>query len=232
MKTRLLPLLLALALAPSAFAADSKKPVTSVNQWYKYQDDNGVTVISHDIPPAFVHKGYTIVDDHGKVVKVVARQLTTEEIAARDAKAATEKEQADAEKTRQRRDEELMKLYASPADVEAARDRKIASIENEIGRINGNIERLTLQKSRLEEQGAERERAGQPPSPEIVENLKILDAQIADREKEIAARHLEQDQQRANFEYDLERMRAMTGTPAPNASASSQSRGAHAATAN
>jgi len=215
---------------PSAFAADARKPTVTATQWYKYQDENGVTVLSHEIPPAMVQKGYTIVDDHGKVIKVVARQLTKDEIAARDAKAATEKVQADAEKTRQRRDEELVKLYASPADVEAARDRKIASIENEIGRINGNIERLTLQKSRLEEQGAERERGGQPPSPEIVENLKILDAQIADREKEIAARRQEEDQQRANFQYDLERMRAMTGTPAPNASASTQA-GANAADA-
>ena len=214
MRTRLLPLLAAaVVFAPAAFAE---------GQWYKYEDDNGVTVLSHEIPPALVHKGYTVLDDHGKVLHVVPRQLTKEEIAARDAKAAKEKEQVDAEKTRQRRDEELLKLYASPADVEAARDRKIASIENEIGRIKGNIERLTLQKSRLEEQGAERERAGQPPSPEIVENLKILDSQIADREKELDARRLAEDQQRANFEYDLERMRQMSGTPPPSASASAQ----------
>ena len=213
----------ALCSAPAAFAA--------AEELYRYQDENGVTVLSHSIPPSLVARGYTVVDGTGKVIRVVARQLSKEEIAARDAKASKDKELADVEKTRQRRDEELVKLYASPADVEAARDRKIASIENEIGRIKANIERLTLQKSRLEEQGAERERAGQPTSPEIVENLKILDSQIADREKEIDARHQEEEQQRANFEYDLERMRAMTGSPSPAASASAHIGAAHTASA-
>jgi chromosome segregation ATPase len=197
-------------LAPCVLAL----PVAAA-EWFKYENEDGVPVISHYIPPSLVHKGYTVVDDTGNVLRVVPRELTGAELAAKRAREAEEQKEAEALQTRKRKDEELMKLYASVEDVEAARDRKINSIETEIGRINADIERLRLQKSRTEAEAAERERRGEPTSPEILENIRVIQQQIEDRERDGQQRRVEMEQQRRNFQYDIERMRMLLGEAPP-----------------
>ncbi len=60
---------------------------------------------------------------------MVPRELTAEEIAKRDAEIKKEKDAEAAGVARKRKDQELTKLYASPRDVEEARDRKVLSID-------------------------------------------------------------------------------------------------------
>jgi hypothetical protein len=180
-------------------------------EWFRYENEDGITVISHYIPPSLVHKGYTVIDDNGRVLRVVPRELVGAELAEKKAREEKERKEAEALQTRKRKDDELLKLYASVGDVEAARERKLRSIEGDIGRIRATLERLLLQKSRFEEQAAERERAGQPASQEILENIRVLNVQIQDREREIQQRGVEMEQQRRNFQYDIERMRILLG---------------------
>jgi len=54
-------------------------------EWYRYVNEDGVVVLSESIPPSLVHKGYEVLGDDGKVKRVVARELTPAERAAREA---------------------------------------------------------------------------------------------------------------------------------------------------
>jgi len=197
------PSLLALLVAVALPAA--------AGQWYRYTNEDGVMVLAQSIPPSLVHKGYAIVGDDGKVIRVVAPEPTPAERAAKEA-----------EEAMRQHDQALLTLYASAADVEDARDRKLRSIDVEINRVRSNMERLRIKKSRLEAQGAERERAGQPPSPEIVESLQIVALQIRDREKEIQARQQEQAHLQETFQRDLERVRILLGESPESASSSAE----------
>ncbi len=198
-------------LAGVAFA--EAKPQVMPCEWYKFEGNDGVPVIAYSIPADLVHKGYTCIGKDGETVKVVQRELTPEEVEKRDAEVNKQKAAEAAGAARKRKDQELTKLYASPHDVEEARDRKVLSIDTAIATTKSNIERLKLQKQRAEEQAAGREREGLAPSPEILENLKSLGIQIDDKEQQIAARRTERQQVIDQFELDLERIKLLYGLP-------------------
>lgn len=196
---KLLPFMLACAGA----TAHGASPTCA--ETYQYVDDNGLTVLAQSIPPDLAKKGYKVVCPDGTVVREVPRQLTEQEIAERDRK-QKEKEAAEAKRLeRARQDAELGKLYASPAEIAAARDRKLRSIDNAIAVTKSNIERLKLQREKLQQQAADRERAGQLASPEILQNLQILEQQIKDKDVEITNRLAEKEQVRADFQADIDR---------------------------
>ena len=186
---------------------------------YKYENEDGIPVISNTIPPELVHKGYSVVTEDGTVIRVVARQLTPAEVEARDHKLAEQKAAEDAGVARKRHDEELVKLYASPRDVEDARDRKILSIDTAIATTKANLEGLKLKKQHLEQQAADRERDGLAPSADILDNLKILDTQIGEKEREIENRKTERQHVADQFALDLDRITLLYGAGPANATA-------------
>ena len=180
---------------------------------YKYENEDGIVVMSNAIPPNLAYKGYTVMNKDGTVHNVVPRQLSPREIEERDRKKADEEATKRAGEALKRKDAELLKLYASTADVEEARDRKLHSIDSVIATTKGNIVRLKQQKQHLEEHAADRERQGLLPSPEILQNLEILSTQITDKEHEVEIRQLEKQQASEQFQMDLERVKALLGTP-------------------
>ncbi len=198
---------------------------------YRFVNDDGVVVLSNSIPPELVSRGYDVVRGDGTLVRVVPRELTPSELVERDRQLAAEKAATEAGMVRASRDEDLMKLYASPLDVEEARDRKILSIETVVATTKANLERLKLQKRRLEEQAASLEREGATPSPELFSNLSILETQIAEKEREVAARKLEQQRVSDQFGLDLERVRLLYGLPPAPATDATATSSATATTA-
>lgn len=204
-------LTLLLACLGMGVATAQAKPV----ELYKYENEDGIPVISSTIPPNLVHKGYSVIKEDGTVIRTVARELTPAERAERDRKIEEQKKAEEAGAARKRHDEELLKLYASPHDVEAARDRKIQSLDTAIATTKANLEGLKLKKQHFEEQAADREREGRAPSSEILDNLKALDIQIADKERDIEARTLEKQHVSEQFALDLDRITLLLGsTPA------------------
>ena len=196
---KLLPWVLVCA-CPLAYAASP-----ACIETYQFEDENGLPVMAQSIPPELAKKGYKVVCTDGTVVRTVAPQLTDEEIAARDRKRAEEEAAEAQRRERAQQDAELGKLYASPAEIAAARDRKLRSIDNAIAITKANIERLKLQTEKLQQQAAERERAGQLPSPEILQNLQILEQQIKDKDVEVDKRLDEKAQTRAEFQQKIDR---------------------------
>jgi hypothetical protein len=203
------PLLTILLVFGSGVALAQAKPC----EWYKFENNDGVTVLAYSIPADLVHKGYTCIGKDGEIVRVVPRELTADEIEKRDEALRKKKEEEAAGVARARKDQELTKLYSSAHDVEEARDRKVLSIETAMATTKSNIERLKVQKQRLEQQAADREREGLAPSPDILVNLKTLATQIDDKEREVAARKVEKQQVIDQFQLDLERIKLLYGLP-------------------
>jgi hypothetical protein len=180
-------------------------------QFIRYTNDQGVTVIANSIPADAARRGYEIIDDHGQVLKVVPRELSAEEL---EAKRKAEEVQMQAEQdalARKRRDEDLLKLYSSVADVEAARDRKLKALDAELGRIKAQMEQATIQKSKLEAQAANRERAGQPPSTDLLDNITRLQKRIEGHARDIETREQQKEKERNTFAYDIQRMACLLG---------------------
>jgi hypothetical protein len=190
-------------------------PVANASEWYRYQDDSGVLVMSHHVPPEYAARGYTVVNDDGRVLRVVPRQLSAEEIVIRDREL---ERQAELEAQRQlalQHDNELMQLYATPEEVEFARNRKLASIDESINALKRDIQQLRNKQRLYETQAAEKERGLMPVSREILTNLETVRHQIAKAQREIEARHEERERVQAEFGRDLNRIYELYGLPQP-----------------
>ncbi len=168
---------------------------------YRYTDERGVVVLDrHGVPPQHIGRGYEVLNEQGRVVRVVPPAPTAEEM--------QRQQQA---KARAAADVQLLRLYASPDDVERARKRKLAELDSIIGITQSNLQSLRTQQETLRAQAAQHERAGR----EVPQNLLT---QIANLEKEQAG--LQRDQVRyqrakveadASFARDRERVAELLG---------------------
>lgn len=187
---------------------------------YRYQNEEGKIVYDHHVPPKFVHKGYTVLSEEGRVIRVVAPELTPAEKVVRDARVAAEKANQRRLDDQRDNDIELLRLYKSVGDVERARDRKVRALQGAIDLTEENLKRLVRQKLKVESHAAALERGGLPVGNEVMENLRVIDEQIAERRAEIEARSREQDAVRADFDNDRERVRELLARAAMRYSSS------------
>jgi len=85
------------------------------------------------------------------------------------------------------------------------------SIDTAAATTKANLESLKLKKQHLEEQAADREREGLAPSADILDNLRILETQIEEKNRELEKRKVERQQVNEQFNLDLERIKLLYG---------------------
>ncbi len=134
-------------------------------EFYRYVDASGVTVISRQgVPSDVIGNGYEVINEHGRVVRVVPRALTPEEHRLLQ----EEKQQAEI-------DRQLLRLYRQVSDVERAEERKQAEVDNFIALVRRNIEDIREDKSALLKQAGNHERAGREVPAELLEKIAQLE---------------------------------------------------------
>ena len=135
-----LPLLLSVLLPALAGAGEL----------YRYVNDKGVIVLDRQgVPPEYIGKGYDVLSDQGRVVRVVPPAPTAEE-----------RQRLQAQQAQATSDAQLLRLYSSLDDVDRARERKLTELDGAVGAARGNLQSLRTQQANLQGQAAEQERAG------------------------------------------------------------------------
>lgn len=177
--------------------------------FYRYENAQGITVIDDHVPPKFAHKGYTVLNAQGRVVEVVPRALTQEEL--RDANSAAVQERLRKEEAeRQRRyDEALLRRYSSVEDIRAAEERKVNDVKVRINLLKGNIASLKSQVEARQEEAAELERDGQAVPEVLSKNIADLRQEIVDAEKLISKHEAERKKIEARYKYDADRFKIL-----------------------
>lgn len=141
--------------------------LASAAELYRYVDERGVVVLDrHGVPPQHISRGYQVLNEQGRVVREVPPAPTAEEFA-----------RLQAQKARDASDAQLLRLYASVEDVERAEARKLSELDSVIGLSRANLQSVRNQRSSLQKQAANHERAGR----KVPDNLM---AQISNLEKE------------------------------------------------
>lgn len=134
-------------------------------EYYRYVDSNGVTVISRQgVPTNVIGNGYEVINEHGRVVRVIPRALTPEEHRLLQ----EEKQQAEI-------DLQLLRLYSQVADVERAEERKQAEIDAFIGLVRRNMADVREDKSALLKEAGNHERAGRAVPASLLEQISGLE---------------------------------------------------------
>jgi hypothetical protein len=143
----------------------------SAAETYRYLNDKNLPVLDRQgVPPQFIYKGYEVLNDQGRVIKVVPPAPSEEE-----------RKRLAEEKARASSDAQLMRLYSTQEDIDRALQRKLAEIEGLIAIANGNKQSLRSQQTSLQSQAAEIERSGREVPADLIvkiDNLKLEQAQL------------------------------------------------------
>ncbi len=181
----------------------------AVAELYKYTNEDGVIVLDSHVPARYVKNGYTILSLDGRVLEVVPRALSEEEIKARDKRLAEERALARAKREQDQKDQSLLRLYSTPGDVIRARDTKLASIKGFVNTQVGNVRRLESQKRQLESGLADIERSGGTISRDTLDRIRSIDGRIAQLESEIRDKESEMQTLSATYAADLKRLKEL-----------------------
>ncbi|MGC8120071.1 DUF4124 domain-containing protein [Marinobacter sp. VGCF2001] len=174
---------------------------------YRYTDENGQLVIGSSIPQEATRRGYDILSNNGRVMETVPPAPTAEEIAAREAEKARQKQ----EEMQQAQDRRLLKRFSHPDQAVRAMHRKIRELEGIIQLKRGNISVISSQLDNEQSRAADMERAGRTIPESTLEKIRRLEAQIRDIEREISAQRQDIGEMKKAFEEDIERLEVITG---------------------
>ena len=140
-------------------------PLSSMaTELYRYVDNKGVTVLSRQgVPPEFIGKGYEVLNDQGRVLRVIPPAPSPEEFA-----------RLQAEKARASSDAQLLRLYSNLDDVDRARERRLSELDGVIGVARGNLQSVRTQQANLQSQAADHERAGRQVPEHLLAQINNL----------------------------------------------------------
>lgn len=162
---------------------------------YRYVNRQGVVVLDRlGVPPEYVAAGYEVLNDQGRLIRVVPRAPTAEEL----------RRQAEAERQAQA-DAQLRQRYASLADLEQTRTQRLRDLDSFVGVNHANLQSVQGQLAGLERQAAERQRAGQTLPPTLLQQMEDLRAERGRLEGEL--QRLERLRQGVEAEFASDRAR-------------------------
>jgi len=174
--------------------------VASAVELYRYTDERGTTVLSRQgVPPEHIGRGYQVLNEQGRVIRVIPPAPTAEEL-----------RRMQLEKAQALSDVQLLRLYSTPEDVERARQRKLAELDGLIGVARGNLQSVRNQQANLQSQAAEHERAGREVPAHLLAQIDNQIAEQARLKSDIERYQALREQSNANFDADLERLKQLT----------------------
>ncbi|WP_417779374.1 DUF4124 domain-containing protein [Stutzerimonas xanthomarina] len=168
---------------------------------YRYVDDKGVVVLDrHGVPPQFIGRGYEVLNDQGRVTQVIPPAPT-----------AQERQRMQEAKARAETDAQLLRLYASVADVERAKARRLSELDSIIGITRGNLQSLRTQQANLQSQAANHERAGRKVPEQLLVQIVNLAKEQASLKRDVERYRQTRQQAEASYGRERERVAELLG---------------------
>lgn len=199
------------------------------NEYYRYKDINGKTVISSTLTQEAVQQGYDVISIRGNVLKTVAPPLTKEQLIKMEQNEAKQKQaqkQIEAEKKQAQlqaqKDDILLKSFSSETDIVRSRDEKIASIEVLEGIVHENISRLKKQLSDAKSSATTHQKAGQAIPDTLQKTINESERQIQENEAFLKRKDEEKNLIKTKYKglieryHQLQRESSTTPSEQPN----------------
>lgn len=184
-------------------------PAAQAGTIKKWVDENGVTHYGTAVPPRYVEKGHSELNERGIEVKRHERAPTPEEIEREKALAALRAEQQELLKEQQARDRILLNLYRNEDDLIMARDGKISQLDGQIKLAHKEIRRLKDRLSDFQAAAAEAERKGKKLTDRQQANLQSTQRSIEKSYATILSREDEKLATIEKYDFDLARFRKL-----------------------
>jgi hypothetical protein len=176
-----------IALLPLAAAVHARPPTAGADAdslpagaLYRFRSADGNLMISSVLPEQAIQSGYEVIDNRGRVLRVVEAALPE-----------AERRQMQQEMRIRQQDAQLRRLYPTPRDAERAQERQTSSLRLGIDYARGIIGQLDSKLAEEVAKAAAAERTGKPVPPAVQDNIDLYTRQIREQEEKIV--DLEQD---------------------------------------
>lgn len=202
--TRLVMVFLLLSGAPlSAKEAPKGVEPLPTGGVYRYMGESGDLVHTRTLPWEGVVVGYEVLDSRGRVVKSVRALPTKEERAELERL----KEKALALEEQEKRDRELLRMYATSKDAERALERQLAAIEMNINYSRNAKLQAEIKRDNAIRQAADRERRGQQVPEHLEDSIVRFQREVDALDREIATQERDKEGVREDYAPIVERLR-------------------------
>lgn len=203
-------------LLPLVFAVLLVSATATAQKLYRWVDDQGVVHYGDSIPPEFANHDRSVLNQHGVAVGFEEGEITPEERAADEQRAAEDQVRRTARAEANRRDNMLLETYLSVEDIEDLRDRRLELLESQI-----KVTELYLTNLRKRLVTLQGEASGYKPytqredAPQVPENLAIdlsrTTASINTYEQMLSRTRQDQEALKSSFEKDIQRFKELKG---------------------
>lgn len=172
---------------------------------YRWVDDKGNVYFSDQVPPDQVQHKRETLNDNARVLDVVEKAKTAEELAQQKRLDALRREQAAIIAKQAASDKVLLATYRSVDDINRALENKLALLEGEKNALEGNLQRFEQQLLKQEQQAAQLERNAQKLPQKLLADIATTRKQIDQSNAELARHTLAKQVVEKEFRADIAR---------------------------
>lgn len=155
------------------------------------------------LPDACRGRAYKVMDGSGNVMREVGPPMTAEQKAQAAAEALRRKEEEAARREQQRKDMALLDTYSSVRDIDEARARREADLQDAIRQAEGKITSIRQRRRKFENE-AEFYR-NRPLPPEVAKGLRETDSELKAYASLLEAKKA--DLETVHAKYDADKLR-------------------------
>ncbi|TAN05671.1 MAG: DUF4124 domain-containing protein [Rhodanobacteraceae bacterium] len=201
----LLPVaLLAVVLAVPA-AAGNPTPT----EHYRWKDTAGVVHFSDTIPASALAGGYEVVDDKGRVVRTVARELTPAERRVAEAEAARAAAAKRAAQQQSMEDAQMLAAYPTDTALVQSQQAQLKQIEASLATLQANLASQEDSLTELLSHAADLEHAKKPLPPYVGKQIASQRDTVNNERAALAQRRADLARTKARFAAQLQRYRSL-----------------------
>lgn len=177
---------------------------------YRWVDENGKVYFSDLVPPDQVQHKRETMNEKARVLDVVEKAKTPEELEQQKRLEALRKEQEKIIAKQAASDKVLLSTYRSLDDMHRALDNKLALLDGEKRMIEGSRERLEQQLLQQQQQAANLERNAQKVPEKLLKDIASTRQQIEQNIQEMARHESNRQGVEKEFRADIARFEFLT----------------------
>lgn len=179
---------------------------------YCCKDARGQQVYGDVLPASCADRGYRELNSQGATVKQIDAPMTDAQRARRDADAKKAAEDERARQEQRRRDTTLLNTYTSEREIDVARDRRVADIEELLSRLREQKQTLSDRQKKLDSDAAAFTARNKRVPSHIKDRLETTTEDLRLIAENIAAKERDLVETRKRFEEDRTRFRELAGS--------------------
>lgn len=208
MRRIVLLLLPALLLAASAVTpVRATDNTTAVH--YRWKDAAGVVHFADTIPASALAGGYDVVDNNGRMVRHVARELTPAERKAAAAEAARQAAVKRAAQQQNLEDTQMLSAYPTDKDLQQSQQAQLQQIQTDIATLQTNLRSQEGTLTDLLAHAADLEHAGEPIPADVSRRISEQRESVNQERRALTQRRADLVNAQAKFATQLQRYHAL-----------------------